>query len=148
MAPIATKIISTPVALLLHVAAGFLVFGLVLSEFGGPPATVFPYPYVLLLSLVPLLLCIWWSGATFWRRISAWAAGTAATVASFIAVRFLALEAVLWITLFTDPDGSFLWNAWPLLVVPPVTLLFGILAAWTVLRSGRRTTSSRSENGR
>ncbi len=141
MAPIATKIISTPVALLLHVAAGFLVIGFALSELGGPPATVFPYPYPLLLSLVPLLLCIWWSGATFWRRISAWAAGTAATVVSFIAVRFLALEAFAWYAVFGDPYS--LGAVWPLLVLPPVTLLFGILAAWIVLRSGRRTTSSR-----
>ena len=144
MAPIVARIISTPVALLLHVAAGLLVIGVARSEFGTPPGTEFPYGTLLLLTLVPLLVSVWWPGATFWRRISAWAAGTAATVASFIAVRFLALEAVLWITLFTDPDGSFLWNVWPLLVVPPVTLLFGILAAWTVLRSGRRTTSSRS----
>ncbi len=142
MAPIVARIISTPVALLLHVAAGLLVIGVARSEFGTPPGTEFPYGTLLLLTLVPLLVSVWWPGATFWRRISAWAAGTAATVASFMALRSVALKAFAWDALFGDPHN--LGAVWPLAGAVVVTLLFGILAAWTVLRSGRRTTSSRS----
>ncbi len=134
MAPIAAKIISTPVALLLHVVAGFFVVGHAQIEFGAPLATKFPYGFLLLLTLVPLLVSIWWPRATFWRRISAWAAGTAATVVSFMALHPVALEAHL--------PGT-LAAVWPLLSLAAVTPLFGILAAWIVLRSWRRTTSSR-----
>ncbi len=64
MAPIVARIISTPVALLLHVAAGLLVIGVARSEFGTPPGTEFPYGTLLLLTLVPLLVSVWWPGAT------------------------------------------------------------------------------------
>ena len=135
------RIISTPVALLLHVAAGFLVIGGAQTEFGTPPATEFPYAFILLLTLVPLLVSVWWPGATFWRRISAWAAGTAATVVSFMALHPVALEAFARNMPVRNPYS--LAAVWPLLSLAAVTPLFGILAAWIVLRSWRRTTSSR-----
>jgi hypothetical protein len=139
MAPIGIKLVATPVALLLHIAAGLMAIGIAQREFGGPSGTEFPYALPLLLTVAPLMVSIWWKGAAFWRRVVAWATGTTLTVATFAALHPVALKAFAWDAVYGDPYS--LGAVWPLAGASVGALLAGVISTRMVLRFKRGATS-------
>lgn len=135
MKQIVVKLVLSAVGLLLQMAAGLFVIGVAQKEFGAPNGIEFPYGLLLLLMLAPLLISIWSTGVTVWRRIGGWAVGTIFTVSSFLVLRHVALRAYTWSAVYGDPYS--LAALWPLAGVTVGCLLIGILSTWLVLRTNR-----------
>ncbi len=135
MKPLVTKLVSTVVALPLHLAVGVLVAGFIEVELGGPSGLDFPYVVPMLLASAPLLISIWSTGATFWRRVGAWAVGTILLTGSFTLLRPVVLKASAWNPLNGPYDPAMFF--WPSAMLVVGSLLLGVLSTMLVLRVKR-----------
>lgn len=139
------KLLLSLVLSIVQIGGALLVVGAVVQS-GGRSGSEFPYLVVIFLTLVPLLSAIWMRHGSVLKKISAWAVGVACVVVGLatahpIAMRLLASHA-------QSGDLYTFGGIWPLLVLYPLGILFGLVPVWLMLRGRSATAPTAYEGGR